>query len=117
MTAGSSIGAMGCMRPAQRGQARTSRSKDHLSYCTSCTGDVLGAQRGGVARGAVVGRTLLPGSIQPLAHLVADARPEAPLATPSADGRATDAELRGDLRAGQHAGREHACLSAPGATP
>src|SRR3990170_4377258 len=112
MTAGSSIVAMSCIRPAQRGQHSTSRSKDHLSYCTSYRGAVLGTRRSVFAWKPAVGWTVLLGSIQPLAHLVADPRLEASLVTPPADGRPPDAELGGDLRAGQHAGGEQAFLEA-----
>ena len=98
--------------PPQFGQASTSIAKDRLSYCTSYTGDVLSTGRGSFVRRPAVGWTLLPRSVQPLAHLVADPCLEAPLATPPADGRSTDAELGSDLFAGQHATGEQAFLEA-----
>ena len=100
------------IRFPHRGHASTSMSKDHLSYCTSCKGVVRGTQRGAFARRPAVGWTLLLGSVQPLAHLVADPRLEASLATPPPDGGPTDAELSGDLRAGEHAGGQQALREA-----
>ena len=112
MTAESCSVAISRSRSPQCGHSRTSIAKDHLSYCTSYTGDVLSTGRGGFARRPAIGWTLLPGSVQPLAHLVADARLEASLATPSADGGPTDAELSSDLLAGEHAGGQQALLEA-----
>ncbi len=47
------------------------------------------------------------GSVQPLAHLVANTRLEAPLVPRAADG---DTELSGDLFAGEHAGSDQSLL-------
>src|SRR5712692_3434888 len=112
VASGSSTVAIRRRRPPHCGQASTSISKDHLSYCTSCKGVVLGTRRGAFARRPAVGWTLLLGSVQPLAHLVADPSVEAPRSTPAPEGCPADAELGGDLLAGQHASGDQTLLEA-----
>src|SRR6266568_2798202 len=112
MAGGPSAASSHRIGPPHRGHVSRSARKERFSYCTSCRGCERWVERWGCGGDHGVGWKVFRKPVEPFAAVIADAAHETALGATPADGRAGNAELGGELLAGQHAGFEESLFEA-----